>query len=72
MATGNRGDDLRSLRLCEMQPYDMPHPNNVQVIKSVLGLQGEEKAGLKGMQSVCCMLSELHLATHSDFKHDRG
>ncbi|KAF6752308.1 hypothetical protein DFP72DRAFT_815521, partial [Ephemerocybe angulata] len=51
LATGNRGDDVRSLRLCEMQPYDMPHPNNVQVIKSVLGLQGEEKAGLKGMQS---------------------
>ncbi|KAJ3527219.1 hypothetical protein NMY22_g9867 [Coprinellus aureogranulatus] len=51
LATGNRGDDVRSLRLCEMQPYEMPDPNNVQMIPSVLGLQGEEKAGLKGMQS---------------------
>jgi hypothetical protein len=52
-ATGNRGDDVRALKISELQPYEMLHPNNVTPIFCVLGLQGEEKAGLKGMQSVC-------------------
>jgi hypothetical protein len=53
-ATGNRGDDVRALKISELQPYEMLRPNNVTPIFCVLGLQGEEKAGLKGMQSVCC------------------
>lgn len=51
-STGNRGDDVRALRLCELQPHTMNHPNNLDRIYTVLGLQGEEKAGRKGMQTV--------------------
>ncbi|KAF8867676.1 hypothetical protein BD779DRAFT_1694104 [Infundibulicybe gibba] len=51
-ATGNRGDDFRALKLAELQPYTMLHPNKETAIYSVLGLQGEEKAGRRGMKTV--------------------
>ncbi|KAJ6513969.1 hypothetical protein DFH09DRAFT_1197104 [Mycena vulgaris] len=51
-ASGNRGDDFRALKLCELQPYNITHPNGRTVIYSVLGLQGEEKAGKRGMRTV--------------------
>ncbi|KAJ7493956.1 hypothetical protein FB451DRAFT_1491519 [Mycena latifolia] len=51
-ATGNRGDDFRALKLAELQPYDIPHPNRRTIIPSILGLQGEEKAGKRGMKTV--------------------
>ncbi|KAJ6511689.1 hypothetical protein DFH09DRAFT_1434967 [Mycena vulgaris] len=51
-ATGNRGDDFRALKLAELQPYDIQHPNRRTIIPSVLGLQGEEKAGKRGMRTV--------------------
>ncbi|KAJ7835416.1 hypothetical protein B0H13DRAFT_2240081 [Mycena leptocephala] len=51
-ASGNRGDDFRALKLCEMQPYVFLHPNKETSVYCVLGLQGEEKAGKKGMKTV--------------------
>ncbi|CAK5268920.1 unnamed protein product [Mycena citricolor] len=51
-ATGNRGDDIRSLALCEIQPYEMAHPTQVrQQIYCLLGLQSQEKAGKRGMKT---------------------
>jgi hypothetical protein len=44
-ATGNRCDDFRALKLAELQPYTMLHPNKETAMFSMLGLQGEEKAG---------------------------
>lgn len=55
-ASGNRGDDFRALKLCELQPYTFLHPNGETGIQSILGLQGEEKAGAgRGMKTVCCL-----------------
>ncbi|KAJ6450568.1 hypothetical protein C8R47DRAFT_1189292 [Mycena vitilis] len=51
-ASGNRGDDFRALKLCEMQPYIFLHPNKETSVSCVLGLQGEEKAGKRGMKTV--------------------
>ncbi|KAJ6600862.1 hypothetical protein B0H10DRAFT_1958552 [Mycena sp. CBHHK59/15] len=51
-ATGNRGDDFRALKLAELQPYTIIHPNRTTAIQSVLGLQGEEKAGKRGMRTI--------------------
>lgn len=53
-ASGNRGDDIRALRLCEMQPYTMLHPNAETEIPCVLGLQSdmEHKARSKAMRTV--------------------
>ncbi|KAJ7210917.1 hypothetical protein GGX14DRAFT_394536 [Mycena pura] len=50
-ASGNRGDDFRALKLCEMQPYVFLHPNKETSVSCVLGLQGEEKAGKRGMKT---------------------
>ena len=51
-ASGNRGDDFRALKLAELQPHTMLHPNKETAMYSVLGLQGEEKAGRRGMRTV--------------------
>lgn len=51
-ASGNRGDDFRALKLAELQPWTMLHPNGETGIYTVLGLQGEEKAGKRGMRTV--------------------
>lgn len=51
-ASGNRGDDFRALKLCETQPYTWLHPNGHTGVYSILGLQGEEKAGKRGMKTV--------------------
>ncbi|KAJ7181820.1 hypothetical protein C8R46DRAFT_1210130 [Mycena filopes] len=51
-ASGNRGDDFRALKLAELQPYFMQHPTHDMKIFTVLGLQGEEKAGKRGMRTV--------------------
>jgi hypothetical protein len=52
-ASGNRGDDFRALKLCELQPYTFLHPNGRTPLPCVLGLQGEEKAGAsRGMRTV--------------------
>ncbi|CAK5271701.1 unnamed protein product, partial [Mycena citricolor] len=52
-ATGNRGDDIRSLALCEIQPYEMAHPlQSRKKIWCLLGLQSQEKAGKRGMKTV--------------------
>ncbi|KDR71016.1 hypothetical protein GALMADRAFT_214050 [Galerina marginata CBS 339.88] len=52
-ASGNRGDDIRALRLCEMQPWTFLHPNNETRVFSVLGLQSdmEQKARAKAMRT---------------------
>jgi hypothetical protein len=42
-ATGNRGDDFRALKLCDMQPYKLLHPNLETEVYCVLGLQEESK-----------------------------
>ena len=56
-ATGNRGDDFRALRLCELQPTILSHPNNRDDIFAILGMQSEEKAGSRGMKTVSAYLS---------------
>lgn len=50
--SGNRGDDLRALKLAELQPTMLLHPNKETEIYSMLGLQGKEKAGKRGMKTV--------------------
>ncbi|EDR04062.1 uncharacterized protein LACBIDRAFT_330862 [Laccaria bicolor S238N-H82] len=52
-ASGNHRDDIRALRLCEMQPYQFLHPNGETTIPTVLGLQSdmEQKARSKGMKT---------------------
>ncbi|KAF8800373.1 hypothetical protein BYT27DRAFT_7117820 [Phlegmacium glaucopus] len=52
-ASGNRGDDIRALRLCEMQPYEFLHPNDDTAVFAVLGLQSdqEHKARSKAMRT---------------------
>jgi hypothetical protein len=51
-ASGNRGDDFRALKLCELQLYTFLHLNKETSIYSVLGMQGEEKAGKQGLKTV--------------------
>lgn len=51
-ASGNRGDDIRSIKLAEIQPYTLLHPDGRTQMTSVIAMQGEEKAGLKGMKTV--------------------
>lgn len=55
-AIGNRGDDFRSLKLCDMQPYELLHPNLETEVYCVLGLQEESKTANRGMQTVCTNL----------------
>ncbi|KAH9832021.1 uncharacterized protein C8Q71DRAFT_840905 [Rhodofomes roseus] len=84
--SGNRGDDVRALKLCELQPYQMKHPNNQQTIFVVLGLQSEEKAGIRNMQTtvnpsyrvwmahenpLMCPLGALAMHFHQLFDHFR-
>ncbi|KAJ7876636.1 hypothetical protein B0H13DRAFT_2347514 [Mycena leptocephala] len=49
-ALSNRGDDFRPLKLAELQPYGMTHLDGRTSVFTVLGLQGEEKAGKRGMR----------------------
>ncbi|KAF7311871.1 hypothetical protein MIND_00197900 [Mycena indigotica] len=49
--SGNRGDDFRALKLCELQPFIWLHPNRRTNVYAVLGCQGEEKAGKRGMKT---------------------
>lgn len=58
-ATGNRGDDLRALRLAELQPFEMLHPDKETEIDTILGMQGQEKAGRKGMKTVRACVYDL-------------
>ncbi|KAJ3821428.1 hypothetical protein F5880DRAFT_1582041 [Lentinula raphanica] len=51
-ASGNRGDDIRALKLAELQPHILLHPNKETAIFAMLGLQGEEKAGKRGLRTV--------------------
>lgn len=51
-ASGKRGDDIRALKLCELQPYVLVHPNKTTEIPAVLGLQAEDKTGNRGMKTV--------------------
>jgi hypothetical protein len=51
-ASGNRGDDLRALKQCDLQPYKILHPNMETIIPTILGLQDEHKATKSGMQTV--------------------
>ncbi|KAJ7046156.1 hypothetical protein C8F04DRAFT_938937 [Mycena alexandri] len=51
-ASGNRGDDFRSLKLAELQPTVLKHPDKRTDIWAVLGMQSEEKAGKRGMRTV--------------------
>ncbi|KAJ7743063.1 hypothetical protein B0H14DRAFT_3607425 [Mycena olivaceomarginata] len=51
-ASGNRGDDFRALKLAELQPHGMTHPDGRTSVFTVLGLQGEDKAGKRGMRTV--------------------
>ena len=51
-ATGNRGDDFRALKLCDMQPYELLHPNLETEVYCVLGLQDKSKTSNRGMRTV--------------------
>ncbi|KAJ7202449.1 hypothetical protein C8J57DRAFT_1622921 [Mycena rebaudengoi] len=42
-ASGNRGDDFRALKLCELQPYNITHPNGSTAIYSVLGFRAKKR-----------------------------
>ncbi|KAJ7495690.1 hypothetical protein B0H11DRAFT_1716656, partial [Mycena galericulata] len=51
-ASGNRGDDFRALKLAELQSHVLLHPDRRTAMESILGLQGEEKAGKRGMRTI--------------------
>ncbi|KAF5373795.1 hypothetical protein D9758_000952 [Tetrapyrgos nigripes] len=51
-ASGNRGDDLRALRLRELQPWDTVHPTQGIPMNGMVGLQGEQKVKKHSMVSV--------------------
>ncbi|KAJ7027044.1 hypothetical protein C8F04DRAFT_1399692 [Mycena alexandri] len=51
-ASGNRGDDFCALKLAELQPTVLKHPDKRTDIYAVLGMQSEEKAGKRGMRTV--------------------
>ncbi|KAJ7821253.1 hypothetical protein B0H13DRAFT_1660479 [Mycena leptocephala] len=51
-ASGNRGDDFWALKLAELQPTQLKHPDKRTDMYAVLGMQGEEKAGKRGMRTV--------------------
>jgi hypothetical protein len=70
-ASGNRGDDLRALKLCELQPYIFLHPNKETPIYSMLGMQGEEKAGKRGLKTVS-IRSISALSLHVQSGHQPG
>ncbi|CAA7260308.1 unnamed protein product [Cyclocybe aegerita] len=62
-ASGNRGDDVRALRLCEMQPYlDFVHPNGETSVFAILGLQSDQetKTRSKAMQTQECQIRLIH------------
>jgi hypothetical protein len=65
-ASGNRGDDFRALKLAELQPYGMTHPDGRTSVFTILGLQGEEKAGKRGMRTVCISLVSVVCTYRSD------
>jgi hypothetical protein len=60
-ASGNRGDDFRALKLCELQPYTFLHSNGRTPLPCVLGLQGEEKAGASRGMCTVCSLNQFYL-----------
>jgi len=77
-ASGNRGDDIRALRLCEMQRYELLHPNGETPIFAVLGLQSdqEHKTRSKAMRTVSniCLrffLVAYHLGPRLSTQHTR-
>ncbi|KAL1941379.1 hypothetical protein VTO73DRAFT_7196 [Trametes versicolor] len=50
-ASGKRGDDVRALKLCELQPYTLLHPDKLTQILAILGLQAEDKTGSRSMKT---------------------
>jgi len=50
-ATGSRGDDVRALKLHELQPRTFLHPSRRTQLYRVVGSQSEEKARRRGMSS---------------------
>ncbi|KAJ7504735.1 hypothetical protein B0H11DRAFT_1709516, partial [Mycena galericulata] len=60
-ASGNRGDDFRALKLAELQSHVLLHPDRRTAMESILGLQGEEKAGKRGMRTVSsCIINPVY------------
>ena len=51
-ASGNRSDDIRALKLAEINHHTWLHPNAYCEVYSIVGMQGEDKAGKKGMKTV--------------------
>lgn len=43
-ASGCRGDDIRALKLCELQPYELTHPGHHTPIFAIIGVQSQHKA----------------------------
>ncbi|KAI0352134.1 hypothetical protein OH77DRAFT_1523594 [Trametes cingulata] len=85
-ASGKRGDDIRALRLCELQPYTFLHPDQMTKVPGILGLQTEDKTGHRGMKTtinprkICwiahrdphmCPLGALALYLHYLYDHYR-
>lgn len=51
-AAGCRGDDLRALKLCELQPHEMVHPTQQTPIFAIVGVQSQHKAQKRSMKTV--------------------
>jgi hypothetical protein len=62
-ATSNRGNNFRALKLAELQPTTLKHPDKRIDILALLRMQGEEKAGKCAMRTVRSQYLSLH---HTD------
>jgi hypothetical protein len=72
-ASGNQGDDFRALKLSELQPYTFLHPNKETLVQSILGLQGEEKAGAgHGMRTVRFNITSSHLVSEMQISENNA
>jgi hypothetical protein len=50
-ASGGRGDDVRSSLLCQLQQFELMHPNNQTLIPTVLQVKQESKTTRKTVNS---------------------
>ncbi|KAJ3717335.1 hypothetical protein C8R42DRAFT_644596 [Lentinula raphanica] len=73
-ASGNCSDNVHALKLAELQPHTLFHPNKETAIFAMLELQGEEKAGKQGLRMVInptytTFIAHLHPESHQEDGH---